>query len=51
MAAAAVTASILVCAPEVASAGYGALVLTVSVGVALMASVLYARAASGAREK
>jgi uncharacterized membrane protein len=43
LAAAGATAAILVLAPEVVSAGYGALVLAVSVGIALCVSVIYVR--------
>jgi uncharacterized membrane protein len=46
LAAAGTTAAILILAPEVASAGYGALVLAVSIGVALVVSVIYVRRAS-----
>jgi predicted permease len=49
--AAVVNAAVLVLAPEVASAGHGALVLVVSIGIALMVSVVYARASSGAQGK
>jgi|KBSMisStaDraftv2_1062788.scaffolds.fasta_scaffold60339_5 uncharacterized membrane protein len=42
LAAAGATAAVLVFAPEAAS-GYGALVLAVSVGVALLATVAYVR--------
>jgi hypothetical protein len=49
LAAAAVTAAVLILAPEVASAGYGALVLVVCVGIALMASVVYVNGSSGAK--
>ena len=50
LAAAAVTAAILILVPEVASRGYGALVLAVSIGIALIISVVYVRKSSVAGE-
>jgi uncharacterized membrane protein len=50
LAAAGTTAAILVLAPGVASAGYGALVLAVSIGIALCISVVYVRGASDSGE-
>jgi SdpI/YfhL protein family len=46
LAAAGTTAAILVLAPEVASGGYGALVLAVSIGIALIITVVYVRNSS-----
>ena len=46
MAAAGTTAAVLVLAPEMAS-GYGALVLAVSIGIALIVTLAYVRRFSG----